>query len=89
MPFAICGCSCHNSSYTCSEVHVTTNNGTLPNYQAINTWVNNTPNVTWTHIPAKLASAMPQPTTTTPPATTPVARVTPQVPTSSGPTNQG
>jgi hypothetical protein len=89
MPFAVRGRSCRNSSYTCSEAHVTTNNGSLPDYQAIDMWVNNTPNVTWTRIPARLASATPHPTTTTPPANPPVARVTPPAPTTSGPTNQG
>jgi hypothetical protein len=71
------GHHCPNS-YDCPNAHVTLTKASIPELQAIERWVNNTPNVTWLLGRPHCLGTIPAPTPAPPPSTTPVPQVSPQ-----------
>jgi hypothetical protein len=70
LPFVTKGKSC-SGGYTCPNGHITPNNASLLDLQAIDKWVNDTPNVSWVgRRPPKLTDADPSSASPTSPAQT-------------------
>jgi hypothetical protein len=75
--FSSKGRRCPNG-YDCPNAHVTLTKASIPELQAIERWVDNTPNVTWSSGRPHRLGTIPAPTPAPPPSATPVPQVSPQ-----------
>lgn len=86
LSFCAKGRNCANG-YSCPNAHITLGKAGVPDLQAIERWVHDTPSVSWSNgRPRRLAETA-HPTPSSPAASRPAAQVSP--PAATAPTTQG